>query len=144
MINFWVLSRRLSSLDASLAKRALVSALKSAEAGIQEGETLDQEIAFNLVHACTRYDWFFGPGSSERLLNMAQEAYPDQHILTVARVRAALNQGKIEEARSVARSLNEENPEQIFAQAEEIMQNLIATDEEDMWEMVKPSDEAEQ
>jgi hypothetical protein len=141
MINFWVLSRRLSAIDMSLAKRSLVSALKAAERGIREGEPLDQEMAFNFVHACSRYEWFFGPGSSERILQEAQEAYPDRPILVLARIRGFLNQGRMQEAERLAMTINQENPKEIFQQAEDIMQTLLSTDEGDMWDMALPPDE---
>jgi len=128
--NFSVLSSRLRKLDSSYARQSLVYCLRVVESALQHGETLIDEVAMYVVHACCTYDRELQATAGMRLLDKLVEAYPNISIVKVAAVRAALNRGEYDRAERFARELSADIPQNTYRKVETAMTVLLKDVEE--------------
>lgn len=128
MLNYAVLANSFERIDRGMACRALVFALKAASLALARGEPVNQELASYAVLACMKYDLFLNSSAGTDLLQQFQEAYPDQQVLLLHRIRRHLNRGELAQAKRLAIQLADGTVTErdIFQMAEQIMTNLLA------------------
>ncbi len=126
MLNYQVLAAKLLEIDAALSRQAIISSLKAAEKALNAGELLDEDLSAALTHACYFYDQHIRTGAGARFLQQAQEAYPDQLLLSLAQIRNYLNQGNLKQASELAQEkVPHKSAQEVFHAAEDIVQQLL-------------------
>lgn len=125
MLNYSVLAVRLEKIDVGLACRALVSALKVITIALRHAEPINSELAAHAVLTCMKYDILMRSQSGDLLLHQLNEAYPQEEVLKLYRIRKHLNCGEMEEASRIARQVSDAKEEEVFLLAEHVMTNLL-------------------
>lgn len=123
--NYCDLGRRAETIDTNVSMRAYLSAMKCLDTAISKQELMDTQLACYAVCTCLKYDHFLKTGAGNELLNRAGEAYPDEPILKIAKLRNYLNQGQYELATQIAGTISLSPPAQIFAQSEEVIRMIL-------------------
>ena len=126
MINCSALASRLLKLDTELSRQAWVFAVKAAEAGIRNGETLTEPMSFRFVNACNQFDRMNNSKSGVGLLEIAHQRFPDLSLVTLALMREYLNSGRRAEAELLAGKVcPDDPPTTTFQNAETVITTLI-------------------
>lgn len=104
---------------------ALAAALKSAEEGLLRDECINDDIAVQAVLGCLKYDVLSRSNAGNGFILRLSARYPNIEILRVARIRALLNDGLVEEAKDTARRFFIQDPEKTFQVVEMAIQSLL-------------------
>jgi hypothetical protein len=126
VLNFSCLGSSWEKRDRKVASGAYVHVLRAAEEALRAGENLRVEVACYVIRAALHYDSILKTMVGADLLNRLSEAYPQAHVLRLARIRNLLNAGKREEAEALARTVMEGSPDRVFAEADRIVTSLIS------------------
>jgi hypothetical protein len=125
MANLVSLGRQYATLSEKLAAQAFGLALKSADLGLKAGEPLTEELSFYLVFAALRYDAIVNTQLGDRLLASMHEAQRELMFLNMAMMRNHLNAGRRDLAMQLAGKYPEVDQQQLFIQAEDVIQQLL-------------------
>ena len=106
--------------------QALVIALAAAELMIADREPLDRELGCHLATGAVLADMLVGDGCGERILERACQAYPQEPLYGLARLRQLLNRGCRSEAMTLAQNLSTGTPEATFEIAERVVRELLS------------------
>lgn len=124
-MNFCTLARRIEKLDYSYAGQACITALRAAELALEHEEPLTQEITFNLIACTAQYDRIIRSGAGAALIERFAEAYPDELILQLGRIRHTLNSGRRQEALQLAENLAAVDAATTFTNAEKVISSIL-------------------
>lgn len=125
MLNYSILAVSFEKIDVRLACCALVAAMKVITIALKHGEQINSELAAHAVLACMKYDILMHSRSGDLLLQELQEAYPDEEVLTLYRIRHYLNSGERSEAAKLALRVSHVKEEEVFLLAEHVLTNLL-------------------
>ena len=125
MINFSILGFNLQEIDTAACAQSFLVAMKSIEDGLREGEAMNSQIACHIVLTCFKYDQYLKTGSGAQVLEKIHNAYPDEAVFKVSKLRGILNQGQMDLAQEFALSFSTENPQVTFARAEHFVQMIL-------------------
>ena len=126
-INFYLLSRKMDTIDTAMAAQSLLQSMKLFEQGVKFGEKLVESMAFFAVLASLEYDRRLTSKAGRDLLNELQEAYSYIPLLNMARLRSLLNQGNIQEAEAFARRhMPEVDTKEAFETSEKIVSIVLS------------------
>lgn len=125
MVNYTCFARSSKNLETGVKIVAFASALKSAEYALRYREEMDNAYACHLVIAAHDYDRYTGGHAGYDLLLRFQECYETEQIINLATVRAALNRGQIEKAKTIVDALGIEDMHATYQNAEQIIRKLL-------------------
>lgn len=125
-VNFSILARKMERLDTNYAAKALIHALKVADEACKNNEPLSNEIAYLLVLSAVTYDRFFASTAGECLIEKLSDAYPNENVLHLARIRSRLNRGDFGNASELAKTYFDDTPQQTFRNAETIVTTILS------------------
>ncbi len=103
---------------------ALIAALNSAAHGMTHGCCPDDIHAAHLIRISSLYDQVIRTGAGNSLVLQFADAFPDNYVLQLAKIRLLLNTGQVSAARESATELEEGSPRSVFEKAEYAI-NLI-------------------
>lgn len=124
-LNFSVIARRCETIEPLATSNALACAMRSIEFGLQSGERINEHLSYYFIRACLLYDVLFKSGSGSTVLMRMSEAFPDDILLCMARLRVLLNQGRRKEACEYATRFTEVSEEVLFEKAERVVTGLL-------------------
>ena len=125
-VNFSVLARRMEDIDTGYAKKALLHAMRIIEDACQDLEPITTEVACLCVLSSISYDKTFNSDAGERLLQKLSEAYPQEKVLHLARIRGLLNRGALLDAQKVAENCFDEQAQVTFRNAEHVITTILS------------------
>lgn len=125
MTGYCILSLRSESIDTTVAVKGYVSALRTIELALKNGEPIDSQIACFCVFACFKYDQFLGGNAGQQMLSLLREAYSDEPVLKIAVLRNMLNQGHYELARALASNISAEPTNVTFEKSEYLVRMIL-------------------
>lgn len=125
-VNFSVLARRMDYVDTSYAKKALLHAMRIIDDACRDGEPISTEVACLCVLSAVTYDKTFNSNAGEGLLLKLSEAYPEEKVLHLARIRGLLNRGAVPDAQKVAQDYFEDLPNVTFKNAEHVITTILS------------------
>ena len=125
-INFSVLARRMEKLNLAYASKALLHALQLAESAKNSGEPITTELACHCILSSTSYDRLFKSNAGQCLIESLSEAYPQEKVLHLSRIRSRLNMGDMGNARGLAETYFDDAPQQTFKNAEIVVGTILS------------------
>jgi hypothetical protein len=126
MINFGAVSTMIEYTDTTASAHAIVASLAAAEQALRQGATPFELESAHIVINSIRYDRIMKSQSGHNLIKQFAEAYPDNRLFALAKIRGYLNLGEIAEASNAARSFSSDTPQEIFAAAENAVTTLLS------------------
>lgn len=112
--------------NTGMSLRMMMLAMKAMEDALKDGEVMTFDAACYLVAVASMYDSAVGSHDGQDLLRRVYEAHTTLPVLALARIRMLLNEGRIEEATSIARSISNEEPKAVFEGSEKLTQEILS------------------
>jgi len=125
MGNFAILGYRAEKIDHGAGGRSFVTAMKCLDYALKHNEKIDSQLATYAVLACCKYDQHIRTGAGARMLETLSEAYPQEVVLKVSKLRNYLNQGKFDLAKDFAKQISAEDERITFARAEQLVSMIL-------------------
>jgi hypothetical protein len=125
MINFSAVSAMLERADLGSSSHSLVNALRSAEQALLAHEIPENLESSHLVICANRYDRIVRSAAGQNLINAFSDAFPENSLLALAKIRGHLNFGDVSEATRLAKVFSEAPAETTFAAAEQAVSALL-------------------
>ncbi len=124
-INHLCLGRTSKTQDPGVKLLAVTAALKSFEYSVEYHEPCDEAVAAHLTIAANDYDRMTGGRKGYQLLKRFCEKYPEQKLLNIATLRAALNFGDREYANTIKDYLGIEDLSVAYSESDRIVRTLL-------------------
>ena len=125
MLNFSAVSSLLQKLDSGFEMKSLVAALTAAERALSAGEIPNELDSSHLVVSAIKSDRLIGTSSGQHLIDRYAEAYPENQLFLLARIRNKLNSGSYQEAQRLARIFSDEPASIVFQRAEDAITSMV-------------------
>lgn len=118
-------ARKLLKHQSVYSLSAIQHSVRLLQRGLNAGELILEDFAWNIVYACLEYDRLFKSNFGENILNLVSEANPDLKLTRVASIWYQLNRGELDKVNQSLVELNISSTKESYVLIDQVIKEIL-------------------